>query len=186
MGFFKDLLGAKQKLADIQNKIFNEDLENLKNQFQNAINNLTTPSQKGGPAAITKQAPLNSGGLSERIENLIEAALEDGVLTDKEREIILHRAEKEGEDVEEIEMILEARLAKRNSKQAVNAPTPASSQASTPTPVRAMVTEQVVAKNDSLSEDEKMQKRLEFIRKAHPISSMVKKTRDEALLDDLL
>ena len=92
MGFFKNFLEAKRKLADIQNKNYNEVLENLKNEFQNAINDLTTPSQKGGPAAITKQAPLNSGGLSERIENLIEAALEDGVLTDKEREVILHRA----------------------------------------------------------------------------------------------
>ena len=186
MGFFKNFLEAKRKLADIQNKNYNEVLENLKNEFQNAINDLTTPSQKGGPAAITKQAPLNSGGLSERIENLIEAALEDGVLTDKEREVILHRAEREGENVDEVEMILEARLAKRNSKQAVSAPTPASSQASTPAQTAAMVTEQVVAKNDSLSEDEKMQKRLEFIRKAHPISSMVKKTQNEALIDNLL
>ena len=35
---------------------------------------------------------------SPRLEELIHAALQDGVLTDHEKEVILRRAEKEGED----------------------------------------------------------------------------------------
>lgn len=42
------------------------------------------------------------------IEKLINLAKETGVLTDKQREIILRKAEKLGEDVDEIEMILES------------------------------------------------------------------------------
>jgi hypothetical protein len=45
------------------------------------------------------------------IENLINMALADGEVTDKERSIILRKAEALGEDKDEIEMILEGRIA---------------------------------------------------------------------------
>ena len=54
----------------------------------------------------------NNGLFSARLEAMITAALQDGVLTDKERELLKRRAEKEGEDWDEVEMIIEARLAK--------------------------------------------------------------------------
>lgn len=58
----------------------------------------------------------NTGGFfSDRLEALIAAALQDGVLTDKERELLKHRAEKEGEDWDEVEMIINARLAEIQS-----------------------------------------------------------------------
>jgi len=56
----------------------------------------------------------NSGVFSARLEAMITAALQDGVLTDKERELLKRRAEKEGEDWDEVEMIIEARLAEKN------------------------------------------------------------------------
>lgn len=60
-----------------------------------------------------KEEPIENGGLfSARLEGMITAALQDGVLTDKERELLKRRAEKEGEDWDEVEMIIEARLAK--------------------------------------------------------------------------
>ena len=46
----------------------------------------------------------------ERIENLIELALVDGKLTDKEREILLRKAAEQGIDKDEFEMVLDARL----------------------------------------------------------------------------
>lgn len=59
-----------------------------------------------------KGDPIENGGLfSARLEAMIAAALQDGVLTDKEREILKRRVEKEGEDWDEVEMIIEARLA---------------------------------------------------------------------------
>jgi len=52
---------------------------------------------------------------SSRLETLINSALKDGVLTDKEREIIKKRAEAEGEDWGEVEMLLDARLEEMQS-----------------------------------------------------------------------
>lgn len=49
---------------------------------------------------------------SEELNQLIEAALEDGVITDKEREILHKRALQEGADPDELDMIIDAKLAK--------------------------------------------------------------------------
>jgi hypothetical protein len=48
--------------------------------------------------------------MNPEIENLIKMALADGQVTDKEREIILRKAEKLGLDVDEVEMYLEGSL----------------------------------------------------------------------------
>lgn len=47
---------------------------------------------------------------SEQIEKLIELALADGELTEKEKQILFKRAEAEGIDLDEFEMVLEARV----------------------------------------------------------------------------
>ena len=61
---------------------------------------------------------VNTGGIfSDRLEALIAAALQDGVLTDKERELLKRRAEKEGEDWDEVEMIIEARLSEMQTEK---------------------------------------------------------------------
>ncbi len=46
----------------------------------------------------------------ERIERLINAALADGELTEKEKQILFRNAQAEGIDLDEFEMILESRL----------------------------------------------------------------------------
>jgi hypothetical protein len=50
----------------------------------------------------------------ERIESLIELALVDGKLTDKEREVLLRKAVEYGIDKDEFEMVLDARLFEKN------------------------------------------------------------------------
>lgn len=56
----------------------------------------------------------------ERIEALIDAALMDGVLTEKERMILFKRAQAEGIDIDEFEMVLNARLIEmENAKKKV-------------------------------------------------------------------
>lgn len=50
---------------------------------------------------------------SEKLEELISLVLSDGILTEQKRDIIKRRAEKEGEDVDEVMMIVEARLQKQ-------------------------------------------------------------------------
>lgn len=47
---------------------------------------------------------------NEKIEALINAALADGELTEKEKQILFKRAEEEGIDLDEFEMVLDARL----------------------------------------------------------------------------
>lgn len=47
---------------------------------------------------------------SEQIEKLIELALVDGELTEKEKQILFKRAEAEGIDLDEFEMVLGARI----------------------------------------------------------------------------
>ena len=47
---------------------------------------------------------------NEKIEQLIKAALADGVLTEKEKQILFKRAQEEGIDLDEFEMVLDARL----------------------------------------------------------------------------
>ncbi|MCH5246723.1 MAG: hypothetical protein J1E99_01070 [Muribaculaceae bacterium] len=48
--------------------------------------------------------------LSEELETLIGAAIADGKITEKEREVLTKRAKAEGIDLEEFELILESRL----------------------------------------------------------------------------
>ena len=47
---------------------------------------------------------------NEKIEQLISAALADGVLTEKEKQVLFKRAQEQGIDLDEFEMVLDARL----------------------------------------------------------------------------
>lgn len=61
---------------------------------------------------------------SEKIEALVDAALADGVLTEKEKQILFKKAQAEGIDLDEFEMVLNARLfelQKSHKKENTNA-----------------------------------------------------------------
>lgn len=60
---------------------------------------------------------------SEQLEKLIEIALSDGEFTDKKKQVLFRRAEKEGIDLDEFEMVLESRIAKPINRPAVESPT---------------------------------------------------------------
>lgn len=47
---------------------------------------------------------------NEKIESLIKAALADGVLTEKEKQVLFKKAQEAGIDLDEFEMVLDARL----------------------------------------------------------------------------
>ena len=58
---------------------------------------------------------------NEQLEQLIDAALADGVLTEKEKQILFRKAEALGIDLDEFEMVLDARLFKlQNNKTTLN------------------------------------------------------------------
>jgi hypothetical protein len=60
---------------------------------------------------------------NEKIENLINLALADGELTEKEKQILFKNAESEGLDLDEFEMVLDAKLFEK--QQTVKAATAA-------------------------------------------------------------
>lgn len=55
---------------------------------------------------------------SKEMEALIEAALQDGVLTDQEKSALVKRAQKEGIDIDELDIYIQSLLQKRHQVQA--------------------------------------------------------------------
>jgi len=53
---------------------------------------------------------------SERLDKLIQSSLQDGVLTDQEKAVILKRAKAEGEDIDEVEIYIDSLLQKRQKE----------------------------------------------------------------------
>ena len=60
--------------------------------------------------------------LTPELEQLIQYALEDGVLTDKERTVLMRKAQAAGADLDEFEMILDAKLHEVQKAAAAVAP----------------------------------------------------------------
>ena len=90
--------------------------EKIKEAIQLNLDKDAGKSNDSSSQSLVKKEPIENGRLfSARLEALIAAVLQDGVLTDKEREILKRRVEKEGEDWDEVEMIIEARLAEMQS-----------------------------------------------------------------------
>lgn len=58
---------------------------------------------------------------NEQLEQLIDAALADGVLTEKEKQILFKKAQGLGVDLDEFEMVLDARLVKMQKAEAEKA-----------------------------------------------------------------
>ena len=54
---------------------------------------------------------------SKELEEIIEAALADGVLTDKERAVLHKRAQAEGVDPDELDIVIDGRLAKMKRQE---------------------------------------------------------------------
>lgn len=59
---------------------------------------------------------------NEKLEALITAALADGVLTDKEKNLLFKKAEAMGVDRDEFDLVLDGRLAKRKKEMEAQAP----------------------------------------------------------------
>lgn len=95
--------------------------DSIKNSIKEQTGDLlgvTGPAQKQQPvetAPIRSQAPAAPAPTSEglynpQIEKLIDMALADGELTEKEKQVLFKRAQAEGIDLDEFEMVLDAKL----------------------------------------------------------------------------
>lgn len=84
------------------------------------------PSQQAAPGSIPPPMPgQQPAGTQDngqqlydsRLERLIDAALADGVLTEKEKQVLFKRAEAMGYDLDEFEMVLDAKLYDKTHSQ---------------------------------------------------------------------
>ena len=66
--------------------------------------------------------------LTKELEQLIQYALEDGELTDKERSVLMRKAQDAGVDMDEFEMILDAKLHEIQKARAAASPKPSNSK----------------------------------------------------------
>lgn len=72
----------------------------------------------GKVAKDEKKETVPAKGASIDLEKLIQAALVDGVVTDKERAILLKKVKEAGGDTDEFEMLLDARIYEAQQKNA--------------------------------------------------------------------
>jgi hypothetical protein len=98
---------------DLDSNVINRNFETNKQQVSISSNN--TFDNKNSITSTNKSV----------LDNLINLALADGEVTEKERAIILRKAESLGEDKDEIEMILEGKISLMKKEQlALNSQTP--------------------------------------------------------------
>ena len=77
----------------------------------------TFQSQNNTGPAVPPPPPNNNGGMyNSTLEGLIEMALADGELTEKEKQVLFKRAQSQGIDLDEFEMVLDARLYERRQQ----------------------------------------------------------------------
>lgn len=100
------------------------------------INYLGKNGAKKVAKAEQKKDATPAKGASIDLEKLIQAALVDGIVTDKERAILVKKVKEAGGDVDEFEMLLDARIFEATKKTAkVETPKAAPKPAKTETKV---------------------------------------------------
>lgn len=108
---------AQDGLQNMQQASSNESLSRNEEQYA---------SHCTQPFSSVSQTQCSTDQLYDpRLEQLINAALADGVLTEKEKQILFKKAESFGVDLDEFEMILDARLYEKqhaNTQQHVTTP----------------------------------------------------------------
>ena len=91
------------------------------------------PAPAPTPVAEQPSAPAGEGMYDSALEKLIDVALADGELTEKEKQVLFRRAESMGVDLDEFEMVLEARLFEKKRADAASAPAPTVAPTAAPT-----------------------------------------------------
>lgn len=113
-------LGLVQSVDDTGVRLRKMPADKL-NFYESIATPLTEVSKDDNPAPSQPepvQAMQKSPGnlFSDALEELINSVAESDELTEKKKEIVLRRAVKEGEDPDEVEMVLEARFFEAHNK----------------------------------------------------------------------
>jgi len=156
MGLFKTIKQNLDSTREQVKKSLEEAQQRTKDQLDSAKQRLTETllGENISKARNSQQINSDDGSFSSRLEMLIDSALQDGVLTDQERAVIMRRAEKEGEDPEEVEMIINARLLEIQQKQSPaisqTAPPPQQKEVKLSEEVKKKETEEIKTKNEQV------------------------------------
>ena len=120
MGFFDKLKDqALNGLNEIQERV-----NNVQNQQQSLTPPPAPQPQMTPPPAPQPSQSGNSEGIyGNYMEHLIDMALADGELTEKEKQVLFKKAEAAGIDLDEFEMVLDARLYERQKASQTVQPT---------------------------------------------------------------
>jgi hypothetical protein len=97
------------------------------NNEESTVGNQLPGSLQSQNDAQDSTASLTSGMYDASLEKLIDIALADGILTEKKRQILFRKAESLGIDLDEFEMVLEARIDQRQDAKEVVATEPLTS-----------------------------------------------------------
>lgn len=111
MGLFDNL--KEQALNGLNG--LHEKVNNALNE-QSSVTSSPAPQSQMVPPPPTAQSSQESSGkgiYGDYVEHLIDMALADGELTEKEKQVLFKKAEASGIDLDEFEMVLDARLYER-------------------------------------------------------------------------
>ena len=89
---------------------------NFYSRIDQTESNSQTDNDKTAFEEKNTEQESSAAFISKALDDLINAAVADGELTEKKREIVLRRAKKEGTDLDEVEMLLDARLYEQKNK----------------------------------------------------------------------
>lgn len=117
---------VQEKINNVQSRQLTEDLpspqyvqhnEEIVNEYHSQIPP-ATPSVSPMEEMQSQNIQPSKQIYNQYLENLIEMALADGELTEKEKQVLFKKAEAQGIDLDEFEMVLDAKLYER--KKATN------------------------------------------------------------------
>lgn len=98
---------------DIETPLVEEETEELEEETEDIQEETEELEDETEDIPTTQKSPGNL--FSDGLEELINSVAESDELTDKKKEIVLRRAVKDGEDPDEVEMILEARFYEKHN-----------------------------------------------------------------------
>ena len=98
---------------DIETPIVEEETEDIQEETEDFEEETEDIQEETEEIPTIQKSPGNL--FSDGLEELINSVAESDELTDKKKEIVLRRAVKEGEDPDEVEMILEARFYEKHN-----------------------------------------------------------------------
>ena len=98
---------------DIDTPIVEEETEELEDETEELEDETEDIQEETEDIPTIQKSPGNL--FSDGLEELINSVAESDELTDKKKEIVLRRAVKEGEDPDEVEMVLEARFYEKHN-----------------------------------------------------------------------